>query len=229
MSDSVRRLFDEVPGRYELVNCLITFCLDRRWRRLTAERAAAAGGEQWIDVCTGTGDMVYNLLRLAPEWVRLYASDFCVPMLNKARNKPGGSDIRFVEADTRSLPFPDDSFDLVTMSFATRNINTTRENLKRNLRECRRILKQGGRFFQLETTQPVSPVIRFFFHLYVKNYVRLVGGLLSSPAAYRYLAYTIPRFDTAEGFRDILVEVGFSQVRFERLFLGVAAIHEATK
>lgn len=229
MADSVRRLFAEVPGRYELVNCVITFCRDRRWRKYTAERAAAAGGEQWIDVCTGTGDMVHNLLRLAPEGVRLYASDFCAPMLHKARMKPGGSDIRFVEADTRCLPFPDDSFDLVTISFATRNINTTRENLRANLQECLRILKPGGRFFHLETTQPVSPVVRFFFHIYVKTYVRLVGGLLSSPPAYRYLAYTIPRFYPAEKFSDILVEVGFSQVRFERLFPGVAAIHEATK
>ncbi len=230
MSEGIRKLFSEIPDTYEIINHIVTFGQDMLWRKKAARRASAAGGRRWIDVCTGTGEMACNLVRLKPENVQVYAVDFCVPMLQRAKKKSYAGKIHFMEADVGLLPFPDNYFDLVTISFATRNIRTSDYRLSRYLAEFHRVLKPGGRFINLETSQPVIPVVRFLFHLYVKTVVRVVGTALSlSFKAYAYLSFTIPRFYSAERFRDILLKAGFAEVRYERMFLGVAAIHDAMK
>jgi demethylmenaquinone methyltransferase/2-methoxy-6-polyprenyl-1,4-benzoquinol methylase len=230
MSNGIKKLFSEVPQRYELINHILTFSLDKRWRKCAAERAAIGGGERWIDVCTGTGEMALYLLRLAPEETTVYAADFCKPMLQKAQEKESANRIRFVEADVRSLPFADNIFDLVTISFATRNINTSESHILECLKEFHRILKPGGRFVNLETSQPPSKILRRFFHIYVSIFVKIIGGTLSSSmAAYTYLSNTIPRFYTAETFSDLILNAGFSRVYVKRLTKGIVAVHEAVK
>jgi demethylmenaquinone methyltransferase/2-methoxy-6-polyprenyl-1,4-benzoquinol methylase len=116
------------------------------------------------------------------------------------------------------------------MSFATRNVNLNREVLLRAFAELHRVLKPGGLFVNLETSQPDSAFIRKCFHLYVKLLVKPVGRLISgSNVAYAYLSRTIPRFYAAEELASIMREAGFSEVYFRRLLLGAAAIHEARK
>jgi demethylmenaquinone methyltransferase/2-methoxy-6-polyprenyl-1,4-benzoquinol methylase len=230
MSDGIKKLFSQVPHRYEFINHVLTFGLDRRWRKIAAQRAASGGGVKWIDVCTGTGEMAHNLLDHAPEETTVYAADFCVPMLQKAREKEGAERIRFVEADVCLLPFADDYFDLITISFATRNINTSRSHLIECLKEFHRVLKPGGRFVNLETSQPESKIVRFFFHQYVKFFVKIIGAILSaSIPAYRYLSYTIPRFYSSEIFSTYLQRAGFSCVSVHRMCSGVVALHRAVK
>jgi demethylmenaquinone methyltransferase/2-methoxy-6-polyprenyl-1,4-benzoquinol methylase len=183
-----------------------------------------------MDVCTGTGEMALDLLHHAPEETIVYATDFCVPMLQKAREKEGAERIRFVEADVHALPFADNYFDLITISFATRNINTSSGHLIECLKEFHRVLKPGGRFVNLETSQPKSKIVRFFFHQYVKFFVNIIGATLSSSmAAYRYLSYTIPRFYSSEIFSTYIRRAGFSSVSVYQMCSGVVALHDAIK
>jgi demethylmenaquinone methyltransferase/2-methoxy-6-polyprenyl-1,4-benzoquinol methylase len=230
MSRGIQKIFSEVPRTYELVNHLLTFGLDVRWRTKAARIAARGGGARWIDVCSGTGETAAGLSRLAGEHCLLVAADFSFPMLMRAALKPEARRIAFTLADARNLPFRDGSFDLVTMSFATRNINVDRDFLLGCFREFHRILKPGGRFVNLETSQPGAAWIRRLFHIYVRLTVRPVGRLLSgSRTAYAYLAHTIPRFYGAGHLSGILGQAGFSRVAVHPLLFGAAAIHEAEK
>jgi demethylmenaquinone methyltransferase/2-methoxy-6-polyprenyl-1,4-benzoquinol methylase len=226
----LREIFGEVAGTYELVNRVLTLGLDRPWRRKAAKRAARGGGTRWLDVCSGTGEMAEDLSRRAGDGVEIVALDFSRPMLERARAKGMAGRVRFVLGDVKRLPFPDGRFDLVTISFATRNINLSRDILTATYAEVRRVLRPGGRFVNLETSQPKNRFVRALFHAYVKVMVRRVGTRISgSRAGYAYLASTIPRFYGAAELAAILREAGFAAVSVRPLFLGAAAIHVAAR
>jgi demethylmenaquinone methyltransferase/2-methoxy-6-polyprenyl-1,4-benzoquinol methylase len=227
---SVKKIFAEVPATYEVVNHVLTLGLDTLWRRRAAKIAATAKPGKWVDMCTGTGDMAVCLSRLAPEGTSIYAVDFSEPMLAEARKKPEVKGIEFVAADIKALPFDDATFDLVTMSFAARNINLSREVLVRSFAEYYRVLKPGGCFVNLETSQPSWRPIRKCFHTYIKLSVKAIGSRISgSKAAYTYLATTIPRFYPAEELADIMRQAGFEKVAFQKYLFGAVAIHRASK
>jgi demethylmenaquinone methyltransferase/2-methoxy-6-polyprenyl-1,4-benzoquinol methylase len=229
INTGLQKIFDEVAPTYELVNRVLTLGLDRRWRKNAARAAVKNGGQLWLDVCSGTGEMAQNLARLASPGVKVVALDFSPAMLQKASKKPWER-AAFVRADVKSLPFPSDRFDLITISFATRNINLSRDLLRDAFQEFRRVLKPGGRFVNLETSQPRSAIARKVFHLYVRAVVKPVGyGLSGSRAGYAYLASTIPRFYDAEDLSGLLRQAGFQTVGFRCLFFGAAAIHTAFK
>lgn len=230
MSKGLRKIFSEVSPTYELVNHVITWGLDILWRRKAARVATMEGGTRWIDICTGTGEMAAYLSRLAEGKTTIIAADFSIPMISAAMTKQGADQIAFILADAKRLPFPDGAFDLVTTSFATRNLNASRNILAQCFSEFHRVLRPGGRFVSLETSQPPSRAIRKLFHLYVRLTVRRLGYIISgSRAAYVYLSYTIPRFYGADELADILREAGFVEVSFQRMMLGAAAIHKAVK
>ena len=188
------------------------------------------GGVRWLDVCSGTGETAVYLSRLAGEKTTVVAADFSISMLREATKKPEAAPIRFTLADASALPFRDETFDLVTISFATRNINISRNALIQYLREFHRVLKPEGRFVNVETSQPSSRLIRKLFHLYIRLVVKSLGWMLSgSKSAYTYLSQTIPRFYSADEFAQIIRQAGFSEVNFHSMTLGVAAIHKALK
>lgn len=226
----LKKVFSEVPATYERVNHVLTLGLDRVWRWRAARIAAASGGDQWVDVCTGTGETAVYLSRLAPERTKVQAVDFSPAMMAEARKKREAARIEFVSADIHALPFLSGSVDLVTMSFAARNINVNRESMAHGLSELYRVLKPGGCFVNLETSQPPFGFVKNCFHLYIKLFVKQIGSRLSgSKAGYSYLSKTIPQFYTAETLSDILRQAGFGEVTFKRLMFGVAAIHQARK
>jgi demethylmenaquinone methyltransferase/2-methoxy-6-polyprenyl-1,4-benzoquinol methylase len=229
-TSGVQSMFAEVPATYELVNHVLTLGLDILWRRRAARIAAGGGGAQWADMCTGTGETAVYLSRLAPEGTKIYGVDFCDAMMEKASKKRQATGITFVAADIKALPFDDGSFDLITMSFATRNINLSRDILVQSFAEYYRVLKPGGRFVNLETSRPPFALIRKCFDLYVKLFVEQIGSRISGArTAYAYLAATIPRFYAAEELAAIMREAGFEEVTFQRLLFGAAAIHQAIK
>jgi demethylmenaquinone methyltransferase/2-methoxy-6-polyprenyl-1,4-benzoquinol methylase len=219
-----------VPKTYERVNHILTFGLDIVWRKRAAGIAAAGGGGRWIDMCTGTGETAIYLQRLASAGTVVYGLDFSLPMLKEATRKPAAGNIRFVASDVKCLPFADGSFDLVTISFATRNINLSRDILVRSFAEFHRILKPGGRFVNVETSRPSFPPLRKVLHAYVKLIVRSIGSRISgSKPAYTYLSNTIPRFYSPEELAGIMRQAGFVEVSFRRQLFGVAAIHQGMK
>jgi demethylmenaquinone methyltransferase / 2-methoxy-6-polyprenyl-1,4-benzoquinol methylase len=226
----LREIFGEVAPTYEKVNRVLTLGFDRRWRRAAARIAASEGGERWLDVCSGTGEMAEGLARRAGRSTVVTALDFSLPMLAHARGKVMARPVDFVLGDVKSLPFPDAAFDLVTISFATRNINLSRPALVATFAEFHRVLRPGGRFVNLETSQPKARFVRRLFHAYVAVLVKRVGTRLSgSLAGYAYLSATIPRFYGAGELAAILQEAGFAAVSFRRLLFGAAAVHVSRK
>jgi demethylmenaquinone methyltransferase/2-methoxy-6-polyprenyl-1,4-benzoquinol methylase len=226
----VQKIYNEVAKTYEMVNHVLTLGLDVRWRKKAARIAAQKGGTLWLDVCSGTGEMAQNLSALSNENVQIFAVDFSYPMLKKTMEKRDIPNVYPVIAEAGILPFVDESFNLVTISFATRNLNPRKEVLESYIEEFNRILKPGGYFVNLETSQPSSKWIKHFFHFYVKRIVKPLGWILSgSKAGYRYLSFTIQHFYAPKEFAQILHQRGFSEVEYHKLLLGISAIHVAKK
>lgn len=230
MRKGVQKIYSEVVETYELVNHVLTLGLDIFWRKKAAQQAIKFGGNFHLDVCSGTGEMAQHLSKLAENQTQIVSVDFSYPMLSKAKEKKHSSNLFFLLGDAKTLPFQAETFDLVIISFATRNLCQRKEILTSHLKEFHRIIKPGGCFINLETSQPQIKIIQKIFHAYIKVSVKPLGSLLSgSNSGYRYLSYTIPRFFPAKEFTEILKETGFSQVTHQSLLLGVSAIHTAIK
>jgi demethylmenaquinone methyltransferase/2-methoxy-6-polyprenyl-1,4-benzoquinol methylase len=231
MPPALREIFNRLASSYERVNHALTLGLDVCWRRRAARLAAQGGGSRWLDVCSGTGDMARELRRRAAPATRILALDFCRPMLARAAARPSQDGVfEYILAEAALLPFPDASFDLLTVAFATRNLNLTTQILTGTFREFHRVLKPGGRFVNLETSQPHLRPVRFFFRIYVRAFVLPVGRRLSgSREGYAYLSSSIPQFYPPEELAGLLKEAGFSGVTFRRFLFGASAVHIAVK
>ncbi len=229
MSEKIKEIFSEVPRTYELVNHVLSLGLDIYWRKRLARHAASFTPRLCLDICSGTGETAV-LLKRSCNGTTVVAADFSFPMLSVAMKKPTTGGILFTLANAHSLPFPDATFDIVTISFATRNLNTSRGALINYFREFLRVLKPGGSFINLETSQPKNAVIRWLFQRYVKTFVAPIGRLISGTGAgYKYLSNTIPRFYPAPELAQLFRDAGFSSVDVQSPFLGAAAIHTAIK
>ena len=230
MGSAVQKLYTKIPSTYELINHLLTFGMDIWWRKKAIKKIQNLKGKRWLDVCTGTGETSAYLSRKANNGNQVFATDFSLPMVTLAKNKPEGKAIQFSISEIKNLPFPDDTFDLITISFATRNIDINRQILIQSFSEIRRILKTDGQFINLETSQPENSFIRYFFHLYVKIFIKPIGTVISgSKSAYAYLASTMSKFYNAEELRNILIESGFKNVNYQQMLFGAAAIHSSIK
>lgn len=225
----IARFYDAIAGRYELVNGFLTLGLDGLWRRKAVSFIPAGAPIRALDACCGTGDMTELLLRRLPAGSAVSGSDFNAAMLARARARL--PHLEFFQAPASALPFPDGSFDAVTVSFATRNLASSPEGLAACLREFLRVLRPGGTFVQVESSVPPYALVRFFFRLYVKTAIFLAAALLppGSRAAYRYLGSSVLTFMDAEAMSRELLSAGFAKARYARLFPGAVAVHIATK
>jgi demethylmenaquinone methyltransferase/2-methoxy-6-polyprenyl-1,4-benzoquinol methylase len=227
-------MFMAVPRHYDLINRLFTLGFDERWRHETAQECLKEQPRDILDLCCGTADLALELAGISYGSSRIVGIDFSLPMLEIAREKTESfrlSDrVALVYGDTAALPFPDGQFDCIGISFAFRNLTYKNPRALRYLTEVLRVLRQGGRFIIVESSQPRSRLVRSLFHLYMRGYVSRLGRLLSgNRGAYRYLAESASRFYTVEELRNLMLEVGFSQFSSRRLALGTVAIHVATK
>jgi demethylmenaquinone methyltransferase / 2-methoxy-6-polyprenyl-1,4-benzoquinol methylase len=229
--DDVRAMFDRIVPRYDLMNRLMTGGRDIAWRRLAvreALRGSNLAAVRILDVATGTGDLALALRAAgAAEVVGL---DFSAPMLDEAMRKEavtvGDGHISWIEGDAMSLPFSDESFDAVTVGFGLRNM----PSYPAALSEMLRVLRPAGTLVCLETTPLRAPVLRAIFDWYFARVVPIVGGMLSGEAdAYRYLPASAAAFPDADALGHLMLEAGFSKVRYLRRGLGTVALHVATK
>jgi len=242
MAPGIQRIYEEIAPAYERANHLLTLGWDRRWRRdavaraaaLLTERADGARPLRCLDVCSGTGEMAEGLRAAwaasqTPAALQVVLADFSLPMLAVARGKRGlaAAGVDFAATNAAGLPFPNATFDAITIGFATRNLDGDRERLLRHLREFRRVLHPDGFFLNLETSQPPSALWRRMVHLYVALTVRPIGRWVSGSDGHAYLAHTIPRFHDGPGLTALLREAGFARVEVTRRLGGVAAVHVA--
>lgn len=229
MANGIQKIYSEIPKTYELINHILTLGFDIYCRKKAVRIALEDGGERFLDVCSGTAEIAC-LLKAKSNGTQVVAADFSLPMMKIGAAKREAENISFVISEAGHLPFPDNHFDLITISFATRNINKNREILTGYFREFRRILKPGGRFVNLETSRPKHRIIRKLMDIYVAVSVKWIGRTISgSKYGYNFLANTIPRFYPADTLADILKDAGFSKVHVNPLFFSAAAIHKAVK
>jgi demethylmenaquinone methyltransferase/2-methoxy-6-polyprenyl-1,4-benzoquinol methylase len=231
----VRGMFGRVARRYDLLNHLLSFNLDKRWRRSTVERVAdvlARPGAKALDLCCGTGDVLLSLEArrgaAAGSRAAVFGSDFCHPMLIEANRKIAKARLHSLlfEADALSLPLAHESFDLITIAFGFRNL----ANYQRGLCELERVLKPGGVLAVLEFSQPTNKLFGALYGFFSKYMLPLVGGLISgSRDAYSYLPESIRKFPSPEELARQMRDAGFSSVDYERMTCGAVALHLATK
>ena len=214
---AVRAMFDRIAPRYDLVNTLLSFGADARWRRRAAQAAAVPPLGRSLDVAGGSGKLTRELLRLTPRGL-VVGLDFSERMLQIAAAAPGP---RYVRGDALRLPFADGSFDAVTVAFGLRNF----ADPERGLREMRRLLRPGGRAVVLEFVQPRKGPIGMAYRVYLTHVLPRVGGWISGDrAAYGYLSSTVHAYHTADELLALATGAGWRCVRSELLTLGTVAL-----
>ena len=214
---TVRSMFDAIAPRYDLVNRIMTFRLDVRWRRRTVRRLDLPDGSVVLDLACGTGDLCRDLERagLAP-----IGMDLSWGMLAAART---GAPL--VHGDALRLPVPDGAADGVTCGFALRNLT----GLEPFFAELARALRPGGRIAILEVDSPSNPLLRLGHGLYFGRVVPFIGGLLSDRDAYRYLPRSVAYLPSEKDLLATIASAGFVDVAKERCSGGVAQLLTATR
>ena len=224
----VQRIFSQIAPRYDLLNHLLSFNIDKAWRR----KAIAALGWQrapqgsYVDLCAGTLDVSAELSRRPGFAGRVIGADFAEPMLRAGMSKASPDVVMPVTADALALPLRPESAAGAIVAFGIRNVT----DLDLALREVHRVLQPGGRFVILEFTTPRSRIVRAGYHLYFHNILPRIGALISGHrTAYAYLPKSVANFPIEEELAARMRRAGFADVNWRTLTLGVAAIHSGTK
>jgi len=223
----VRGMFSAIAPRYDLLNHLLSFNVDRLWRRraIAALNWQVAPSATYLDLCAGTLDVAALLAKQPSFSGRVLGADFAEPMLRAGREKVSES-VSPVVADALDLPLAANSAGGAIVAFGIRNVN----DLDAALREVYRVLNRGARFVILEFTTPRNPVMRAFYHVYFHHVLPFIGGVVSGHRnAYRYLPESVAQFPAEEELAARMTTAGFVDVRWISLSFGIAAIHIGRK
>ncbi len=222
----VRGVFDSVADKYDLMNDLMSGGVHRLWKRYTLSRTMLKPGMRALDVAGGTGDLARGMAKQVGATGEVVLSDINAAMLDNGRRRlidAGVLDnVRFVQLNAESLPFPAAHFDCVTIGFGLRNVT----DKDRALAEMRRVLKPGGRALVLEFSKPTVPGLDKVYDAYSFKVLPAMGRLVANDAeSYRYLAESIRRFPDQETLREMMLAAGFDQVSYHNLTGGIVALH----
>ena len=226
---AVHEMFSGIAGKYDFLNHFLSLNIDKRWRRKVVYRLSKEvlnPEASILDVACGTGDLTLELARAGVA--KVIGTDFCRPMLSIANGKSQTLTKRppFIEADGLRLSFADETFDAVTIAFGLRNFSSWRDGVI----ELSRVLKPGGKLVILEFSSPRVPGVRQLFNFYFRAILPRIGGAVSgSRGAYEYLPDSVSRFPDQTGLAELMSSVGLSDVSYENLTGGIAAIHIGTR
>src|ERR1051325_11677643 len=217
-SAQVREMFGQIAPRYDLLNHALSLNVDRRWRRFVVDKVSdrlRRPGASALDLCCGTADLSIELGAVAST----IGLDFCHPMLTIGQEKVRAANlpVHLAEGDALRVPLADDGFDVVTMAFGLRNL----ESVEGGLREMFRLLKPGGRAAILEFSHPQIPIFKHLFQFYFMRILPRIGNAVSgSSFAYKYLPDSVREFPDQKRLENLMVVVGFSKVEYYNLFGG---------
>ena len=226
----VAEVFHSVAGKYDLMNDLMSGGVHRLWKRITIEMSGVRRGDTVLDIAGGTGDLTAKFSRIVGPEGTVVLADINDSMLRVGRDRLTDlgivNNVKFSQADVQYLPFPDNSFDVITIAFGLRNV--TDKDLA--LRSMLRVLKPGGRLLVLEFSSPVNPLLSKIYDTYSFSILPKLGKLFASDAdSYQYLAESIrmhPDQGTLQGMMD---NAGFANTDFHNMTGGVVALHRGVK
>lgn len=214
---AVRNMFDTIAPRYDLVNRVMTFGMDRGWRRATVASLSLVPGSVVLDLACGTGDLCRDVVDAG---YRAVGIDLSLGMLRHARTPSP-----LVQGDALALPFPESSIDGVVSGFALRNF----VELPAVFAELARVLRPGGRIALLDVAHPENPVLRAGHALYFGRVVPIIGGFLSDAAAYRYLPRSVAYLPTRDELLNQLAAARFADAQRRLLSAGITQLYTATR
>jgi demethylmenaquinone methyltransferase/2-methoxy-6-polyprenyl-1,4-benzoquinol methylase len=227
--EQVRSMFNSIAPTYDLMNRLMTFGIDKRWRSLTVKAVRNSGAKKILDIATGTGDLAIKLAKEI-DGSRITGVDLSEGMVEIGVEKvkqAGLSDrVRLTTADALNLPFAENSFDAITVAYGVRNF----EHLDQGYAEMLRVLRPGGMLCVLELTPPSSWLVKPFYAVYTRCVIPVIGRLLSSDKrAYTYLPESIAAVPARGDMLKLMCDAGFSQSHYTSLTFGVCTIYTANK
>ncbi len=222
----VRDLFAGIAARYDLINDVQSFGLHRFWKRQLVRLAAPRPGARALDLCCGTGDIALALARRGADVTGL---DFSEPMLAVARRKQEKCKLRpatFIQGDAQQIPFPDGTFEIVTLGYGLRNL----ASVDAGLREMGRVAKPGGRLLVLDFGKPDNALWRLLYFGYLRSFVPMLGRIFcGNPAAYAYILESLHHYPAQRGVAEKMTALGFRNVRIINFLGGIMSINCAEK
>jgi demethylmenaquinone methyltransferase/2-methoxy-6-polyprenyl-1,4-benzoquinol methylase len=223
----VSALFATVARRYDLINDIQSFGLHRVWKRRLLAFAHARPGERALDLCCGTGDIALALVQQGAEVVGL---DFSEPMLQvaleKLKKQSPKAKVEFIRGDAQQIPFPENTFDVLTIGYGLRNL----ADLDAGLRDMLRVTKPGGRLLVLEFGKPDNSIWRTIYFGYLKFFLPIFGKLFcGNSAAYAYILESLKHYPAQKGVAAKMAELGWQNVKIINLIGGIMSIHSAEK
>ncbi|NMP29627.1 bifunctional demethylmenaquinone methyltransferase/2-methoxy-6-polyprenyl-1,4-benzoquinol methylase UbiE [Rahnella sp. SAP-1] len=229
-AEMVADVFHSVAAKYDLMNDLMSFGIHRIWKRYTIDCSGVRRGHRVLDLAGGTGDLTAKFSRLVGEEGQVVLADINDSMLKvgreKMRNKGIVGNVSYVQANAEALPFPDNYFDCITISFGLRNV-TEKEKA---LRSMFRVLKPGGRLLVLEFSKPVLAPLSKIYDTYSFHVLPRIGQMVTKDAeSYRYLAESIRMHPDQETLKGMMADAGFENVTYNNLTGGIVALHRGYK
>ena len=226
----VAEVFHSVAGKYDLMNDLMSGGVHRLWKRITIEMSGVRRGDTVLDIAGGTGDLTAKFSRIVGPEGTVILADINDSMLRVGRDRLTDlgivNNVKFSQADAQYLPFPDNSFDVITIAFGLRNV--TDKDLA--LRSMLRVLKPGGRLLVLEFSSPVNPLLSKIYDTYSFSILPKLGKLFASDAdSYQYLAESIRMHPGQETLQGMMDNAGFANTDFHNMTGGVVALHRGVK
>ena len=225
----ISTMFDNIAPYYDFLNRFLSLGIDRSWRKKGINQLKAKNPKLILDVATGTADVAIEITKLLePE--KIIGVDISAEMLEvgktKVKNKNLASIIELMQADSENLPFEDNTFDAITVSFGVRNF----ENMEKGLSEMRRVLKNGGQLMVLEFSQPKLFPFKQLFNLYFKYILPFIGKVTSKdPNAYKYLYESVQAFPDGKDFVKVLDNLGYKSNQCIPLTLGICSVYLGQK
>jgi demethylmenaquinone methyltransferase/2-methoxy-6-polyprenyl-1,4-benzoquinol methylase len=222
----VARVFDSVASNYDLMNDAMSLGVHRLWKRFAVEQTGARPGQRILDLAGGTGDLAARLARLVGPGGEVVIGDINPSMLQVGRerllDRGIAANVRFVQVNAESLPFPDHSFDCITIAFGLRNVTDKQKALESMFRT----LKPGGRLLVLEFSKPSLPGLAPLYDLYSFRVLPVMGRLIARDAdSYRYLAESIRMHPDQDTLKGMMEQAGFEDCDYFNLSGGIVAVH----